>query len=159
MKTSLLILAFLGGGLATTSLIAQPADRPDPETVVVDLFEFDADESDSLNAEELVTGFRELRKKHRGANGPREGRRGGPRMDGEKDGEGPMGPPPGGKKGKKGKRRGPPSGKEMGTRLIEEFDASGDGELDAEELLNAVTTMHERRGPGRRGPAPDETTE
>ncbi|MBK1876525.1 EF-hand domain-containing protein [Pelagicoccus mobilis] len=167
MKTPLLVLALFGSSIAATSLVAEPEDRPappDPETVVIDLFEFDADGNNSLSQDELLTGFQELRNKHRGARP--EGRKGGPRMGrqgGEGDGE-LKGPPPGGKgkkgkKGKKGGRRGPPSPEEMGSRMIENFDASGDGELNPEELLEAVSAMHERRGPGRRGPAPEETSE
>lgn len=161
MKTSLLAITLLSSGIAATSLNARPEGMPpppDPETVVVDLFAYDADENNSLSQEELLTGLREIRNQHRGARGQGEGRKGGQKMGGRK-GQGPEGaggPPEG---GKQGKRRGQGSPDQMGSRLIEQFDTTGDGELNPEELLNAVTAMHERRGSGRRGPAQEESPE
>lgn len=158
MKTSLLSIALLSG-FVTCSLSARPdgmPPRPDPETVVVTLFEFDADENDSLSQEELVNGLRETRGQHRGDRGPGKGGKKGKKMGGEKGPGKPDGKPA---EGKKGKRRGPPSPDQAASRMIERFDGNGDGELNPEELLDAVTAMHERRGPGRRGPAAGDTAE
>lgn len=155
MKTSLLTIAAISSSIIATSLHAQPRDRPtppDPETVVLDLFEYDADENDSLSQAELAAGFAELRKKH-----------GGPRPEGRKDKmkkNRPEGEKPG--KGKKGQRRGGGSPEKMSERLIENHDTNGDSELNAEEMLEAITAMHERRGPrggGRKGPPAPESSE
>ncbi|MBC2605393.1 hypothetical protein [Pelagicoccus albus] len=139
MKTALLTLSLLGSGILVANLNAKPQrpERPDPETVVVDLFEFDADENGSLNATELATGFAELQE-----------RRMAEMEDAQADEDADLPPPP--PQRKKGKR-GAMDPEEMAAGLVEDFDTDGDAELDTAELLEAVTATHSRgkRGPGR----------
>lgn len=66
-----------------------------------------------------------------------------------------------GPKGGKGGKGGPPDVAQMATRLIQKFDKSGDGALNQQELVAALTAMREMRanggrpgqgGPGKGGP-------
>lgn len=148
MKAQLLTLAALGSAFFSSTLFARPEGPPpppDPEAVVVEMFtDYDADENNSLNQEELIAAFVGIREKHMAArqgDRPRMGRKG---PEGEESTDRP----------RKGKRRGPPAPEELAPKLIEDFDASGDGELNTEELLQALQKMHERGG--RRGPGKPE---
>ncbi len=111
---------------------------PDPETVVVDMFtDYDANENNSLDQAELVAALKGIREKHRAerqGNRPRMGR---PGPDGEPPADRPMKPG-------RGERRGPPPPEDIAPNLIQNFDTNGDGELNTEEMLAAMRSMHER---------------
>lgn len=148
MKTPLLTLTIASTAIFASSLSARPEGAPtppDPETVVVDMFtDYDSDENNSLNQEELVAALQGMREKQmakRQGDLPRMGRKG---SDDESTEDRPA-------KQKNGKRRGPPSPEDIAPRLIENFDESGDDELNTEELLEALKGMH---GQGRRGRGP-----
>lgn len=156
MKTSLLAIALATGTLAVSSLSARPQGmppRPNPEDIVIEMFtEYDADENNSLNQAELVAAFEGLRAKHQA---DRQGER--PRMERKA----PQGDNQAARSNQ-GKRRGPPPPAEHAERLVQDFDTNGDSELNTEELLTALTAMHDgpRPGrPGRQGPPPAETAE
>ncbi|MDQ8187556.1 hypothetical protein [Pelagicoccus sp. SDUM812002] len=143
MNTQLLALALAGTATLVSNLSARPygPPPPDPETVVVEMFtDYDADESNTLNQEELVAALTGIREKHRAA---RQADR--PRMSRN----GPESEPPANRPSKpgNGKRRGPPPAEEIAPGLISDFDASGDSELDTEELLEAIKFMRERGRP------------
>lgn len=144
MKTPLLTLTLASTAFFASNLSARPEarpERPDPETIAVEMFtEYDANENDTLSQDELVAALTGIREKHKGNRpGGRPGMKR-ERPDGD-DTDRPMKPG-------KGKRKGPPSPEKVAPKLIEDFDASGDGELNTEELLEALKGMHER---GSRG--------
>ncbi|MDQ8182471.1 EF-hand domain-containing protein [Pelagicoccus sp. SDUM812005] len=147
MNTQLLALSIASATLFVANLSARPEGappRPDPEAIAVDMFaDYDTDESNTLSQTELTAALTGLREKHQGER-PRMGRKG---SGDESDSDRPA-------KARQGKRKGPPSPEELAPKLVEDFDASGDGELDTEELLNALSSMHQR---GRRGPAPSDS--
>ena len=133
MKQSLFTLTLLGSSLLATNLSARPAHRPtppEPETVVVEMMtNYDADESDSLTATELAAAFKGLREMHRDA----------------AKGERPLWE----------KRGGPPNPEGMATKLVEQFDTTGDEALNTEELLAAIEFIHSRPMGKRGGPRPN----
>lgn len=141
MKTQLLALSLASAAFMASSLSARPEGPPpppNPEEVVVDVFaDYDTDESNTLNQDELVAALTGMREKQKGDR-PRMGRKG---SEDDATADRP-------EKSRKGDRRGPPAPEEIAPKLIEDFDVSGDGELDTEEMLAALKTMH---GKGRRG--------
>ncbi len=148
MKTPLLTLTIASAAFFASNLSARPEGPPpppDPETIVVEVFtDYDSDENNSLNQEELVAALQGMREKQmakRQGDRPRMGRKA---SDEESTEDRPAKP-------NKGKRRGPPAPEDIAPRMIENHDKSGDGELNTEELLEALKGMH---GQGRRGRGP-----
>lgn len=147
MKTPLLALSLLSGTAFTVSLVAQseqPPIPPSPEDVVIEMMSgYDADENDNLSAEELLTALEGIREDHRAARGSRFNRER-PPVDDSSDRP---------RIKKSGRRPGPPPPDVIVPQLIADFDLNGDNELNTEELLEAITFMHQNRGP--RGPRGD----
>lgn len=136
-----LVLSFCGG--LTAQLAAQPPDRfGPPPTLLVDAL--DADGDGEISAVELGKAAAALRSLDRNRDGQLSeaeiGEGGGRRPQ-----FGGFGPPGGGFPG--GGRGGPPKDQE----ILKDFDADGNGRLDAAERKAALKMLSEQGTGGRRG--------
>lgn len=153
MKSYAFAIAALAAGTLAANANAQNRNkppRPDPQTIVVEMIaDYDADGNDALNAEELKAAFEGVRVKHQAE------RRGVADEDLEDNDAPPPPPPPGRGMGPRGGRRlmDPAN---MTAQLVSDFDVNDDASLDSEELLKAISFLHENRpvGPGGRRGAP-----
>lgn len=142
------ILAASIAALSTTAFTAQAqpggearGERPDPETVVIDIVsEYDNNTDNLIDAVELEAALMGMHEKRAERMGERMGERDGDR-DRSQRGEG------------RDRRRPDPS--QIAARLVSDFDEDGDEALNTEELHGAVSAMGPRGPRGKRGPKGD----
>ncbi len=158
MKTKILI-ATIACSIGTGAIaFSEPGNRggkggqnrPNTEEMVVELIaDYDTSGDNALDTAELASGLQAMHEKRVAAMEER-------RAQMQEKGFEPRG---------EGGQRGPREldHAEVAEKMVENFDGDGDLSLNSEELLQALSKMHNRRGKGgkgeRRGPPPAEETD
>jgi len=152
MNTKKLIATGLGLASVSSLALAEPrvpgigpgpANRPNPEELVIELFaEYDTNEDNLMNPTELQIALAGMHAKRMAQMAEMRQKRG---MGGQPPRRGPgLG------------RRQPPDPEQVASRFLERFDSNADQSLNTEELTAALKDFQEmrRQGPRGRGPLP-----